>query len=195
MDPKLEELVNTVFTTIEPLGVPYAIGGALAMSAHGYRRYTSDVDLFIHDEARGKVLRAFRQAGLQVSEIGPGHFIALNPQHRDFDIRIDILIPADEPGLSAVEYPERRALVPGGAPINVMSGSLLAMMKFYSDRQKDLDDLRAMARHGIFDPSHVRALVATIDPEGLAEWDTIANTFRDTRQGPARPKGRLPRKP
>jgi hypothetical protein len=195
MDPRLEELLGILYREMEALGVDYAIGGALAMSAHGYRRFTSDVDLFIHDESRGKVLRAFRQAGLQVSEIGPGHFIALNPQHRDFDIRIDILIPVDEPGLSAVEHPERLSIVPGGALLNVMGGSLLAMMKFYSDRQKDLDDLRAMARYGIFDPSHVRALVASIDPEGLVEWDAIANTFRDTRQGPARPKGRLPRKP
>lgn len=193
MDPKLEELVNTVFTTIEPLGVPYAIGGALAMGAHGYRRYTSDVDLFVLDEARGKVLRALRDAGLQVTEVGPGHFIALFTKHGDIDVRIDVLIPMDEPGLSAVEYPVRKALVPGGAKINIVEAKLLAMMKFYSDRQKDLNDLRAMARHGIFDAKDVRALVASIDPDGLPLWDEVAGSFDDRHVGPARPKGRLPR--
>jgi hypothetical protein len=194
--PKLNQYVNELLAVVrdvvDPLGVDYAIGGALAMASHGYSRQTSDVDLFVAEKDRGKVLHALRAAGLHVSDVmRPHHYIAEKPEHSDDpDARIDVMVPAGEPDITAIEWPDRRAIVSGGAKLNVVEANLLAMMKFYSDRDDDERDLKQLYERGIFEPDKVRKMIASIDNEDgdeVAAWDATIASFHRKRRSRPRP--------
>lgn len=191
VDPKVYELLTAVHDVIEPLHIDYAIGGALAMAAAGYARHTKDVDLFVTEPGRIKSLMAFRRAGYIVTPVFEPHHYAVYPREGidDPEVRIDLMIPAGEPDLSAIEYPSRAALTKGGGEFNVVEPNLLAVMKYVSDRDKDADDMKAMYRHGVFDPDIVREIVVHLAgdddadiAEAGAEYDKVIASFREKRR-------------
>jgi predicted nucleotidyltransferase len=51
--------VEAIFRALNEAGVRYLVAGGLAVVAHGYQRFTNDVDLVIHLE-RENVLRALQ---------------------------------------------------------------------------------------------------------------------------------------
>ncbi|HYR28893.1 MAG TPA: hypothetical protein VEU30_10535, partial [Thermoanaerobaculia bacterium] len=44
-------------------GIDYAVIGGMAMAAHGYMRYTADVDILVATESVGAVEQCFADAG------------------------------------------------------------------------------------------------------------------------------------
>lgn len=195
-DPKVYELLKVVGKVVKPMKIDYAIGGAIAMAAAGYSRYTKDVDLFVKEADRPQILMAFRRAGYQVISIyEPHHYAVYLPgETEDFDVRIDVMVPAAEPDLSAIEYPETAELVEG-VKLHVMSPNLLAVLKYLSDREKDEDDFKAMFRHGTFDPENVREIVlfmAGEDPKDIKKaagvYDKFVASLRKKRT--SRPKAK-----
>lgn len=186
MDPRTYELLKLTAKALEPLAKPYSIGGAVAMGAHGVRRYTTDVDVFALDADRNRILHALRSAGLEISAVfEPFHYFAYLPRHADPEIRVDVLFPAGEPELSAVEYPVRAKI--GSVEVNVFPRNLLVATKFYSDRLKDELDIAMMYTSGVFDPEAVRAIIASFDPEGAVDFAALI-----ARLAKARPPRRRP---
>jgi len=47
---EVHKALRKLTTTLEEDGIPYAIAGAMAMNAHGYRRVTTDVDVLLTTE-------------------------------------------------------------------------------------------------------------------------------------------------
>jgi hypothetical protein len=191
LDPRVTELLEKLVASLEPLGVPYAVGGALAMHAHGLRRYTSDVDAFALAEDRPQVLRALRAAGLRITTLmEPFHYAATLPAHGDLEVRIDVLFPAGEPELSAIEH--ARPAQFGPVAVRVFPLELLVAAKFYSDRLKDEADIAGMLNAGLFDPDEVERFIASIDAEGAREFRALIARLAAPR--PPRPRpGRKPR--
>src|SRR5271157_3543045 len=112
ISPKVAELLDLFLAAAAEIDRPYAIGGALAMGAHGYRRHTDDVDAYVVYEDRGDWIRALRERGLTVTPLFTGvHYVAYLPEHNDPEIRIDLLVPAEDPDLSAVEVPDSAVIV------------------------------------------------------------------------------------
>jgi hypothetical protein len=192
--PKVIELLRRFLEAIRDTDVRYAVGGAVAMAAHGVRRHTTDLDVFAPEESRGKLLRALRAAGFRVSGIfEPFHYIAMLPGEEDLDVRIDILIPAGEPELSAVEQPSLAVFEDG--QFFVFPIELLVMSKFMSDpldRPGDRGDIVRMYNRGIFEPQTVCALFASFDPDEAAQFRTWMATVTHRPQTTRR---YLPRKP
>jgi hypothetical protein len=187
LEPRVLQLVHDVAEAIAPLGVDYAIGGALAMAAHGVRRYTSDVDVFAKDEDRPAIMRALRAQGLETATImSPFHYIAYRPEHADPEVRIDVLFPAGEPELSAVEFADRGMV--GDVELNVFPVDLLVASKFYSDRPEDGYDIKKMLNMGAFDPAAVEKLIASIDPEGAVDFGVVIATMLVPSKGRKRPE-------
>ena len=194
MDPKLKELLRLVAEAMEgDAELDYAIGGALAMRAHGYKRHTDDVDLFAQEKDRAAVLRALREVGLNVTPIfSPHHYIATVPGETDPDSRIDVMFPSAEPDLSAVEFPDEARL----ADIKVMVWPmpLIVIAKFYSDRPQDRLDLAALLDRGLFDPKHVASMIEVLDgKDGVIEFMAVIKQL--TEPQPHRPKPARKRKP
>jgi hypothetical protein len=188
MDPKVANLLDHVAHAMASISVDYAIGGALAMRVHGYKRHTDDVDLFALEQDRVAVLRALRQQGLTVSPVfAPHHYIATVPGETDPESRIDVLFPSTEPDLSAIEFPEKGTL--GGHALNVWPLNLVVMAKFYSDRAQDHLDIASLLERGLFDVAEVERTIRSIDEEGAKEFAEVIRLLvapRKKRGKPAR---------
>jgi hypothetical protein len=191
MDPRVLELIRRTASALEPLNVPYAVGGAVAMAAHGYARYTSDLDVFALDESKSSIFRALRKEGFTVEPLmSPMHYVAFLREHGDPTVRVDILFPADEPALSAVEYPVTVHIAGTDVNLKVFPIDMLVAAKFYSDRPQDLHDIAAMLERGIFEPDEVHRLIGSIDPEGATDFATLIQELRRPRRRRPPPKRR-----
>lgn len=191
MDRRVKQLFEIFVGTVEPLQIDYAIGGAIAMHAHGHTRETTDVDAFLLDEDRNTILRAIRSEKLKVSTVmEPFHYVAYLPEHNDLDYRIDLLFPAAEPELSAIEFPDRVSIE--GLTANVFPIDLLVMSKFYSDRTKDELDIVMLYDRGLFDPNSVMRIIESIDSEGAKDFAKLIEKIKKPRLARPRPKKRTP---
>jgi len=163
---KLKEFVTIVDAIGKQLAIPHAIGGGVAVRAHGYRRETTDVDAFFLPEDRNRVLRAFRETGLHVERVMvPFHYAALPEDATNIEERIDILFPEGDPEVSAIEMFEKLKVegVPG---VQVFPAELLVIGKLlYSDRWQDFADVAELYQIGAFDPDEAERLTKLMDPE------------------------------
>lgn len=127
--------------------VEYLIVGAVAVSWHGFARYSADVDFFVRStpENAAKILAALRQFGfgslpLDLDDFShPDQIVQLG--HEPY--RIDIMT-----SISGVEFDEawdqRVAADMDGLPIHVIGLSALLRNKTASGRPKDRIDVDAL---------------------------------------------------
>ena len=168
----LQKLLRITLQAVHAAEIPYAIGGALAMEAHGLSRSTKDVDIFVKPDNAFALLRALRVLGLTVIPIfEPHHYAAYLPKNTDPEARIDILVPAGEPELSAIEWSETKSIF--GIDAEVFPVDLLVFAKAYANRPKDELDLAMMMARGMFDQKHVSDLIRSVDPDGADEFDRL----------------------
>lgn len=191
---ELIERLKTALATL-PDG-QYALGGATAMDLLGYHRSTKDVDVFTLESFAQPLLRALRVAGLNIYAIfEPVHYAASLPGDPDPERRIDVLVPAEEPELSGIEFAIQ--LRKYGFLWRVFSHDLMAATKFFAARRSgDVRhhlDFIAMYRRGLFDPAKVRWMVEYLDVEELLPFDAlVASAYAQTPR-PRKPIGkRLP---
>jgi hypothetical protein len=85
----------------------------------------------------------------------------------DPDVHIDLLLPAEDPDLSAVEAPEESEIASRTA--DVWPVSLLVIAKFRSKREKDRADVEEMYERGMFDPKEVRTIMLHMGEKVLAQ--------------------------
>jgi hypothetical protein len=188
----VDDMLRRVVAAFEAAPLRYSVGGAIAMQAHGLRRYTADVDAFVLEADALRALRVLREAGFTVTPVfAPHHYVATIPEYaaQDPDLRVDVLVPADEPELSAIEYPVRGRLAE--LDLNVFQLELLVVAKFYAGRPKDHLDFVLMLERGLFDPAKVRAILASYDPEGAASFDELIARLTAPHRPPPRPNGRM----
>lgn len=170
---------------LEAAGVSYALGGALALGAHGVARGTLDVDVnvFVEPDGYRRVIDVL--AALGVSIATPA---ALARAARDGmfvgtwnAIRIDVFVPsipfAVEAGANRV-----RLVDDSGTAIWFLSAEDLAVFKLLFYRAKDLADLErlAAAQGPALDRAYVRRwIVDMMGPgdERVAAWDDICRRF------------------
>ncbi len=128
--PRLRDAAIKAAAQLERLGVRYALGGGLAVGAHGYVRATTDVDFLVGEEA-------FEHHGPLVN------FKAGIPIEVD-GIRIDYLSPISlGPQLEEVL---NNPLVSEGLP--VVPVDVLIYMKLVARRRKDLVDVIELVKAG-----------------------------------------------
>lgn len=186
-----ERLFRFAIRVMRDLGIQYAIGGGVAVQVHGYRRTTADVDLFILEADRERVLKEFRSyTGMRVEEaFAPHHYIIQYRSTRDPEVRIDLLIPAGEPELSAIEYAETIKSDDVGS-FEVFPVDLLVLAKFYaadSEPRHELDIAQLLAK-AAFDPATPRAMLVATDPDAVADYDAlIASVTRKPKGNRVRP--------
>ena len=149
------EVATTIAAVFDRLGVVYAMGGALALGAHGVPRMTFDVDInvglasdaFLSDELGdtltrecgltfdhpiAEVRREASDSGFVRGSVGP--------------IKVDFFFPA-------AEYLEgvmsRRTELPLlGREVPVVGLNDLVVMKTVFGRTKDFADIESLARYG-----------------------------------------------
>jgi hypothetical protein len=170
--------------TLEAAGIPYALGGALALGAHGVPRGTLDVDVnvFIDDEELPIVLDQLQRLGVDIDREA-----ALARAAQDgmcvgqwAGMRIDVFTPSipfsHEAGRTRVRLGEG----PDGG-VWFLSAEAIAVFKLLFYRPKDIADLeRLNAVQGPdLDRDYVRRWMVEMmgeDDERVAAWDRIVET-------------------
>jgi hypothetical protein len=156
--------VEAIVKALNDAGVKYLIVGGLAVNAHGFQRFTMDVDLVIglapENIVRG--LHALHAAGYQASiPVTPEQFADRELRElwrRDKDMLVLKLwsdlhrrTPVDvfvyEPFDFDTEYARAKpARILGNVQAPVVSYATLLVMKKAAGREKDLQDIEALKK-------------------------------------------------
>jgi len=147
-----KEMLDLVLTAAKRAGVPAAIGGGIAVAAHGYRRETADVDAFFLATDRTKLLRSLQEISPEnfvLDKVSPSHWIVL-PEGNPPDERIDLIFATGDPEKSAVEMAVTKKYQ--GSEIPVFPIDLLVTSKFLVGREdpKDALDAYSLLKRGAY---------------------------------------------
>jgi hypothetical protein len=174
------EVASKLAAALEAAGIPYAIGGAIALGAWSDPRGTHDVDLnlFVDHDGLDAALDVLSAAGVMIDrtaarsadEAGDvliGHYGAL---------RIDLFTPSIPFAWEAMKT-RRRLLGPSGEAY-YLSPEAMAIFKLLFFRSKDLVDVeKLVAIQGQdLDQSYVRRWIVEMmgeDDERVVAWDRL----------------------
>jgi len=162
---------------LEEEDISYAIAGAMALNAHGYRRFTEDVAVLLTSQglARFKELHL----GRGYVERFPG---SKGMRDTENNVKIDVLITGDFPGdgqPKSVAFPDPSRVAIQGAELRVLPVVTLVELKLASGmtaihRAKDIGDVVELIRAAKLP----RELVLDLDPSVRAKylelWEAVA---------------------
>jgi hypothetical protein len=172
----------------------YAIVGAVAMGAHGVRRFTEDIDVMVDGQHMERVLaaaeRGFKEIGREPAS-GPPFQVKLRSRRArgPEGVDVDLMSPLDVIEQWALETATRARAA--GRKVDVASPEALVVLKlraYVSDRESEeggrhrVDAMRLVRSLGV-DVSALRRFLSR-SPELLAELERIL-------AAPA-PRGRRP---
>jgi Uncharacterised nucleotidyltransferase len=134
---------------LEEMNIPYAIVGAMAMFAHGYERFTADVDLLVTRGDLAKIHERLEGRGYLPPFSGSKHL-----RDTDSGVKIEFLTTGDFPGdgkPKPVAFPEPSAASIEIDGIRFLQLPTLIELKLASGmtnagRLKDLGDVQEMIR-------------------------------------------------
>lgn len=148
-DSDVHRALRKLIATLDEHAIPYAIVGAMALNAYGYRRVTNDVDVLL--TARGLAELKAHTLGRGYVEKFPGSKGLRDPEH---GVAIDVLLAGDYPGdgkPKPVRFPDPEvAAVRGGhgafLPLARLVELKLASGLSAPHRLKDLADVLELVR-------------------------------------------------
>ncbi|HUI25258.1 MAG TPA: nucleotidyltransferase family protein [Candidatus Kryptonia bacterium] len=177
------EVARAIADALERHGLPYAIGGAIALGFYAVPRATVDVDVNIFvppaDQLR-RALTALADAGFDADEDEP-HVQARANSEGQFrgsvrGLRVDVFVPAFSHYAQLAS--RRRQVTLMGSPLWILSPEDLVVLKMMFFRRKDLADVEAVLRDqgASLDRKFVRRQLIELagsEDERLAALDSI----------------------
>jgi hypothetical protein len=145
---QVHETLRRITSRLNDLQIPYAVVGGMAMFAHGFRRFTEDVDLLVTREGMRTVLEKLEGLGYTQP---PGTTTKLRDTQTG--VRIELWITGGFPGdgkPKPVSFPDpsnvsveidgiRYVVLPALVQLKLASGTA-------ADRMKDLGDVQELIR-------------------------------------------------
>jgi hypothetical protein len=148
-DADVQRALLSLARALDDDGIPYAIGGAMALNAHGYERVTKDVVVLL--SAEGLVAFKQRHLGRGYVEKFPG-----SRGMRDTlnNVAIDVLIAGEYPGdgkPKPVAFPDPAAVAIREGAVALLPLPILVELKLASGmtaphRLRDLADVLELVR-------------------------------------------------
>jgi hypothetical protein len=148
-DADVQRALLSLARHLDDDGIPYAIGGAMALNAFGYERVTKDVDVLLTAEGLARFKE--RHLGRGYVEKFPG---SRGMRDTENNVAIDVLIAGEYPGdgrPKPVAFPEPAtvAIREGGVallPLAVLVELKLASGMTAPHRLRDLADVLELIR-------------------------------------------------
>jgi hypothetical protein len=148
-EANVQQALRELVGTLESLGIPYAIVGALALGEFGYRRATVDVDVLLTAEGLEALKREVLGRGY-VERVAGGR--GLRDTRNGVDI--DVLVTGGYPGdgkPKPVRFPDPGEVAVRGAGISLLPLPRLLELKLASGisaahRLRDLADVLELVR-------------------------------------------------
>ena len=145
----VHEALRKITRRLDELGVPYAVADGMALFAHGFRRFTEDVDILVSRDALKTIHKKLLGLGYRHPFNG-----SKNLKDAELGVRIEFLIAGQYPGdgkPKPVEFPDpaRSAVERDG--IRYLDLPVLIELKLASgmtnqERIKDLADVQELIK-------------------------------------------------
>lgn len=174
LDARVVALLKVATNILKKLKVKYAVVGGIAVVVHGIHRSTSDVDVFVLNKDRARILAAFRKEGLTVDQIATDHYGAWPARCTDPRIRVDIMFPAVAIEQFAAKHAKNTTA--WKQDFNVVSPILLAAIKFLTGETKHLQDVRQMLQGGVVTSQALYRCLENEDPKAATRFVKWLNT-------------------
>lgn len=169
----------------ERAGVPYAIGGALALGIWGVPRGTVDVDLnvFVEPAEADRVVDTLESVGVTVDRTrARAESIERGMVIGTWDgMRIDLFLPSIDFSYEALRTRSRRSAL--GQEAWFLSAEAVAVFKLLFFRSKDMSDLERLVAVAPLDTAYVRGWMVDMmgeDDPRLTKWDELVSAFGST---------------
>lgn len=164
------EVAEHIARRLDEDRLPYAIGGALALTALAIPRDTNDVDLsiFIPEQELPRAIDALERAGVMIDRADAARSVARIAMFTGRCGRtiVDVFI-SEHPHAFEMERRRVQFVGPTGTPLWFISAEDLAVLKLLYARPKDHGDLeRLFAAHPNLDVAYVRRWMTAIAPAG-----------------------------
>lgn len=178
------EAARQIGSCFDEDGIPYAIGGALALGVWGVPRATIDVDVsaFVRRDELGRVLDSLERAGVIVARDQAAKDVARIGLVRGQlgRVVIDVFI-SEHPQYAAMRDRTRRIVDPAGWSGAFISAEDLCVHKLVFGRHKDLADLENLfAVRPDLDRAYIRRWLVQMVPPGdsrIATLDELERRF------------------
>jgi hypothetical protein len=172
------EVAQHIAQRLDEDGLPYAIGGALALTAWAIPRDTKDVDIsiFVGPSELGRAIDALERAGVMVDRVDAARSVERIGMFtgRSGRTLVDAFI-STHPHFAEMARRRVQVASPSGPPLWFISVEDLCVLKLLYARTKDLADLeRLFAAHLSIDRGYVRAWLVQIVPPGDQRLATLA---------------------
>jgi hypothetical protein len=172
-DADVQRALSRLSKTLDDAGIPYAIAGAMALNAHGYRRVTDDVDVLLTRDGLAKLKSLV--LGLGYVEKFPG---SKSLRDTENGVAIDVLIAGEYPGdglPKPVRFPDpstmpRTAGEPAVVPLATLVELKLASGISAPHRLKDLADVLELVRARALPASFAESLDPSVRPKYVELW-------------------------
>jgi hypothetical protein len=177
------DAAQSIADALDRVGIPYAVGGALALAIAGVPRGTADVDInvFVSEEQVPDVTGVLGSLGIETPAAARdqarerGMFVG-----RWEGMRIDVFLPSI-PFAREAERTRIRVTDDAGWSGWFLSAESLAVFKLLFFRGKDIVDLeRLVAVRPELDTTYVRRWIVDMmgdDDERTRRWDEIVTRF------------------
>lgn len=171
----VHETLRRITGRLNDLGIPYAVVGGMAMFAHGFRRFTEDVDLLVTRESMDRIIAELEGLGY----VKP--FQASTTKLRDTNtgVQIEFLITGGFPGdgkPKPVAFPD-----PTGVSVEIGGARYIGLATLI-----ELKLASGTAPHRAKDLGDVQELIKTLRlPESLADQlnPFVRDRFRELWRG------------
>jgi hypothetical protein len=185
----LENVLTAGTGALDALGLKYAVVGGLAVSAWAQPRTTRDVDLYAEMPiSRRSELRAElenREFAVPAMDEELRQFGVFRSRHGASGVFLDIFDAVGPLGASILE--RRQLLSVGSRDLWLISPEDLALLKAFSDRPRDFEDLVALCGHlkDRLDQKYIDVWVQALDSSiGTSE---VSERMQAARLRAARP--------
>ncbi len=171
---------------LESLGVPYAVAGAMALNAHGFRRLTVDVDILVTRED----LKAIHD-NLEGLGYVPPFTGSKNLRDAEHGVRVEFLIAGEFPGdgkPKPVAFPDPAKVAVEIKGVRYLGLPTLVELKIASGmtnpgRLKDLGDIQQLIQAANLPANFANELNPYVREKYLELWHGV----KDSPVGPVEP--------
>jgi hypothetical protein len=173
----VHKTLRRIADRLDDLGVAYAVVGAMALFAHGYRRFTDDVDLLVTAESMARIRE-------ELDGLGYTRPAGTTTKLRDADsqVRIEFLISGHYPGdgkPKPVAFPDPAAASIEINGIRYLNLDHVIELKLASGlsaphRLKDLGDVQEMIKVLSLPREAAERLNPYVRDKFLELWDAVA---------------------
>jgi len=178
------EIATHLAACLDEDQLPYALGGALALTAWAIPRDTADVDIsiFVEEARLDAVVDALERAGVMVDRADARKSLARIGMFtgRCGRTLVDVFV-SEHPHFLEMARRRVQVAVSNGPTLWFLSAEDLAVLKLMYGRTKDIADLERLFGAVALDIEYVRSWLAQIVPAGdrrLAILDDLERRFR-----------------